>query len=32
MTMISVQTCELCQLYGVDEAYRMIKEAGFQAV
>ena len=31
MTMIGVQTGGLTQLYGVDGAYKAIKEAGFQA-
>ena len=32
MTMIGIQTGSLCTLFGVDSAYRMIKEAGFEAV
>jgi len=32
MTMIGIQTGSLCTIFGVDGAYRMIKEAGFQAV
>lgn len=32
MNRIGIQTGSLCTLFGVDGAYRMIKEAGFQAV
>ncbi len=32
MTMIGIQTGSLCTIFGVEGAYRMIKEAGFQAV